>query len=246
MPIRYEVDDRVARISFDRPEKHNAFRDEDLAALVSALQQFDVDEDVDAAILFGQGPSFSSGGDVSDRIQRAVQSEDGSGRTTETEAFVQCENWKPIIAAVHGYCLGHALGTALLCDLIVAAEDARFQVTEIKLGLPMVGFLPRLGHAPFATEVALTGRMFTAREAWDAGMLTRLVGQGEHLSAAEDLARMIIANPKTAVRETVRVRRLTSAASVSQYRDLQRPFDWASSADARDGVAGLLNSIRGK
>ena len=85
-----------------------------------------------------------------------------SERTTEYAAFTESTSWKPVIAAVHGYCLGHALGTALYCDQIVAARNAVFEVTEIKLGLPTAHFIPRLGAPAFATEVVMTGRRFTA------------------------------------------------------------------------------------
>ena len=110
MTVGYEVRDEIAYISFNRPEKHNALRDEDLAALVDALRRLDADDGAQIGILFGQGRSFSSGGDVNDRLQRSMDEGTTSNRTTEYEAFRDCVNWKPVIAAVHGYCLGHALG----------------------------------------------------------------------------------------------------------------------------------------
>ena len=113
MAVLYEVRDRIALMSFNRPEKHNALRDEDIASLVDALQRFDVDDEADVGILHGEGRSFSSGGDVNDRLQRSMDEGSTSERTTEYAAFTHCTNWKPVIAAVHGYCLGHALGTAL-------------------------------------------------------------------------------------------------------------------------------------
>ena len=113
-----------------------------------------------------------------------------------------------MIAAVHGYCLGHTLGTALYCDHLVAARNTVFEVTEIKLGLPTASVLPRLGRPAFASEVAMTGRRFSAAEAWDAGIVTRLVDDGEHVEAATELARQILANPQWAVRQNVRVRRM--------------------------------------
>src|SRR3954471_4921312 len=130
MTVLYEVRERIAHISFIRPEKHNALRDEDIASLVDALHRLDEDESADVAILFGQGRSFSSGGDVNDRLQRSMDEGSTSERTTEYGAFTDAANWKPVIAAVHGYCLGHALGTALYCDHVVAARDAVFEVTE--------------------------------------------------------------------------------------------------------------------
>src|ERR1700681_3983649 len=99
MTVGYDVREEIAYISFNRPEKHNALRDEDLAALVDALQRLDVDDSAQIGILFGHGRSFSSGGDVNDRLQRSIDEGSTRGRTTEVAAFTNCENWKPVIAA---------------------------------------------------------------------------------------------------------------------------------------------------
>jgi enoyl-CoA hydratase/carnithine racemase len=246
MTVGYEVRNEIAYISFNRPEKHNALRDEDIASLVAALERLDGDPNAQVGILFGHGRSFSSGGDVSERLQRSMDEQSTSGRTNESATFLECENWKPMIAAVHGYCLGHALGTALWCDHLVAARDARFQVTEIKIGLPMVGLIPRLGNPAFATEVVMTGRTFGAHEAWEAGFVTRLVDEGTHLDAATELAGLLLENPSWAVRETVRVRRKLMAEEASRYQAQAQPFDWAASADARGAVAGLVAKVHGE
>jgi len=244
--VGYEVRDGIAYISFNRPEKHNALRDEDIASLIEALERLDGDATAQVGILFGNGRSFSSGGDVSERLQRSMDEQSTSGRTNESAAFLECENWKPVIAAVHGYCLGHALGTALMCDHLVAARDARFEVTEVKIGLPMVGLIPRLGTPAFATEVVMTGRTFGAPEAWEAGFVTRLVDDGTHVDAATELARLLLGNPAWAVRETVRIRRLAMAEAASRYQAHSTPFNWAESADARDAVAGLVAKVHGE
>jgi enoyl-CoA hydratase/carnithine racemase len=245
MTVEYEVREQIAYISFNRPEKHNALRDEDIAGLVDALRRLDRDESALIGLVFGQGPSFSSGGDVDERLQRSMDEGSTSGRSNEADSFTQCENWKPVIAAVHGYCLGHALGTALYCDHLVAARNARFQVTEIKIGLPMPAVVPRLGGRAFAWEVATTGRMFPAEEAWHAGFVTRLVDDGEHLTAAEELARLILENPQWAVRQNVRVRRLVMAEEVARYLSHAERFDWATSSDARDAVSRLTARVHG-
>jgi len=239
MTVGYEVHDQVAHISFNRPEKHNALRDEDIAALVEALQRLDRDDTAQIAILFGHGRSFSSGGDVNERLQRSMDEGTTRGRTNESHAFLECAHWKPVIAAVHGYCLGHAFGTALYCDHLVAARDAQFELTEIRLGLPTVSFLPRLGLPAFAREVAMTGRRFSAHEAWEAGIVTRLVDPDQHLHAAEELARQILENPQWAVRQNVRARRLIMAEETARYQALLERFDWATSSEAREAIAKL-------
>jgi enoyl-CoA hydratase/carnithine racemase len=239
--VGYEVRERIAYISFNRPEKHNALRDEEIQALVSALDRLDGDSAADIGILFGHGRSFSSGGDVSERLQRSMDEGSTSGRVTEGDAFLHCANFKPVIAAVHGYCLGHALSTAFSCDLIVAARNTRFQVTEIRIGLPMTSLLPRLGPSALANEACLTGRMFGAEEAWEAGMLTRLVDDGKHVEAAEDLARLILENPQAAVREHVRVCRILTAEAGTRTQELSVEFrrSWTTNSEARAAVAAL-------
>jgi enoyl-CoA hydratase/carnithine racemase len=247
MGVGYEVDDRIARIWFDRVDKHNALRDEDLSALVEALERLDRDDSADIAILFGEGRSFSSGGDVDERLTRSMDEGSTSGRTSEGDVFLRGGSWKPVIAAVHGYCLGHALGLVLQCDLVVAARGTRFQVTEIKFGLPMATFLPRLGRPGFANEVCMTGRMFGAEEGRDAGFVTEVVDDGEHLRAAESLGRRILENPQAGVREHVRARRTVLAEAADHYLGFSAEFrqGWATDAAARTAVAARASELGG-
>ncbi len=244
MTVGYTVRDRIAYVSFERGEKHNAFRDEDLAALTAAIRRLDADDSADVAVLFGRGRSFSSGGDVGARLQRSMDEGSTAGRTTEREAFLECDHWKPVIAAVHGYCLGHALATALLCDHVVATADARFQVTETRIGLAMPGLIPQLGTPAFAYDVAMTGRMFTAGEAMAGGMLTRLVEDGGHVDGAEELAYQILENPQTSVRSLVQVRRAMIAADSARYKAWAPASDWATSSEAREAVAARAAAHR--
>ncbi len=240
MTVTYEAREGIAYIAFDRREKHNALRDEDIEALIAALERLDSDETVNIAILSGNGPSFSSGGDLQERLQKSVEEGSTKGRATEQDSFLTATTWKPIIAAVHGYCLGHAFATALLCDHLVATRSAKFQVTETKIGLAMPALLPRLGHPAFANDVAMTGRMFGAEEAWAGGMLTRLVEDDDHISAAEDLARQILENPQTTVRAYVRVRRAMIMQDTARYREITGDFDWANNAETKVALASRL------
>jgi enoyl-CoA hydratase/carnithine racemase len=243
MTVTYEVREGIAYIAFDRREKHNALRDEDIEALIGALRKLDGDEAANIAILSGNGRSFSSGGDLQDRLQKSVEEGSTKGRATEQDSFLMAATWKPIIAAVHGYCLGHALATALLCDHLVATRSAKFQVTETKIGLAMPALLPRLGHPAFANDVAMTGRMFTAEEAWAGGMLARLAEDDDHVSVAEELARQILENPQTTVREYVRVRRTLIRQDMSRYREITGDFDWANNAETKIALASRLRGV---
>jgi enoyl-CoA hydratase/carnithine racemase len=119
-------------------------------------------------------------------------------------------NWKPVIAAPHGYAMGLALGIVLECDLIVAAAGTKFQVTETSRGLGGAKYWALLnfrGAAAFATEVTLTGRFFTAEETLAAGIINRVAPEGRHLEVAYELAAEVAKNPPLSVRATVRSRR---------------------------------------
>jgi enoyl-CoA hydratase/carnithine racemase len=203
-------------IEINRPEKRNAISSAVTAQLATALDRFDNDDGVEVAILCGRGPAFSSGADVTEaqmasREERA-KARDPLGRAHPfAELLHRCRNWKPVIASVHGYALGMALGLVLDCDLSVCEENCRLQVTEVSRGLG--GFRhwalmqARAGAGAFADEVCLSGRAFTGAEAHAAGLVTRVAPVGQGRAVALELARDVAANPPLGVRETVRVRR---------------------------------------
>jgi 1,4-dihydroxy-2-naphthoyl-CoA synthase len=213
--IKYECHDRIATITLNRPEKLNAFNDAMVMRLASVLHQFDTDQSADVAVLLGEGRAFCSGADVH---QRQLRSEDDLKKhggsqawgANASELFTRAINWKPIIAAPHGYAVGLGLGMILESELIVAEEGTRFQVTETSRGLAGSRYWAMLnfrGAGNFATEAVLTGRFFTAEEALSAGVIDRLAPKGERLNVAYELARQIAANPQLSVRSTVRTRR---------------------------------------
>jgi len=213
--VEYGNAERLVTIALNRPAKLNAFTEELTAALACALHRFDQDSLADVAILCGNGRAFSSGADVG---QAQLLSRDALARSRDpmarghpfAELLRRCEHWKPVIAAVHGYALGMALGLALECDLMVAEEGTRFQVTETTRGLGGYrhwALLRARGAAAFADEVSLTGRLFTAEEAHAAGLVARLAPENRVRSVAIELATEIAKNPPLGTRETVRIRR---------------------------------------
>ncbi|HLG67434.1 MAG TPA: enoyl-CoA hydratase/isomerase family protein, partial [Acidimicrobiales bacterium] len=195
----------------------------------------DADDSADVAVLNGKGRSFCAGADVRERLLASV----GGGvesqyRPSEMDAVLRCTNYKPIIAAVHGYVLGHALGTAMACDFIVAASDARFQATEVKVGIPLPAMWAHLAYVAgptFANDVTMTGRMFDAHEAQRAGLVLRVAGEGGHLQAADELAAALLENPQVAVRELVRCRRSLVAETLQHARSIGGAFRWDLSPD---------------
>lgn len=213
--VRYDCRDRVATITLDRPAKLNALSRALLAQLAASVDRFDRDAEADVAILCGNGRAFSSGVDVGEsqlagpEEMRALRDPMSPG-TPVGDFLVHSDNSKPVVAAVHGYALGLALGLVLKCDLIVAEAGARLQVTETPRGLGGYRHWPLLAHrgaGAFGDEVCLTGRFFTAEEAHAAGIVCRVAAAGRLLAEAGELAAALAENPPLSVRETVRVRR---------------------------------------
>jgi enoyl-CoA hydratase/carnithine racemase len=213
--VGYTCADRISTIALNRPEKLNAFSKPLTRDLGAALRRFDLDPEADVAVLCGNGRAFSSGADMREAQlagrEALERSRDPMGRGHPfSDLLRRCDNWKPVIAAVHGYALGMALGLVLECDLIVAEEGTRFQVTETPRGLGGYrhwALLKARGAAAFADDVSLTGRFFTAEEAKAVGIVSRLAPKGELRAIAVELAAEIAGNPPLGVRETVRIRR---------------------------------------
>src|SRR5437667_88922 len=130
-----------------------------------------------------------------------------AGRRSRENGLADAVNWKPVIAAVHGYALGLGYSLSQSCDLVVAAAGTKFQIREVQRGLASGQHWVATWFwtgSRFANEVALTGRMFTADEALQHGMVNRVVAQTALMSTAEALAGDILENPPLAVRHNVR------------------------------------------
>ena len=214
--ITYHVEDHIATITMNRPKKLNAIDDDMVRAIMAAMDRFDMDDDAHTAILRGNGRAFCSGADVRARQLRSQEDLRQKGGPSAKNAksgdiYLRSVNWKPVIAAVHGYVLGLGLGLAFDAELVVAEAGTKFQVTETPRGLSGSGkymnLLAYRGMGSFATEVTLTGRFFTAEEAHAAGIVDRVAPAGQYLEAARELAKAINKNPPLAVRASVMQRR---------------------------------------
>lgn len=213
--VEYEVSEGIATLTLNRPHKLNAFNDDLVLALAAAFKRFDMDENANVAILCGKGRAFSSGADVHQRQLRSREEfirlggPQGNGAHSY-ELYTKSNNWKPIITAPHGYVLGLSIGVVTESDLIVAEEGTQFQITETARGLGSARYWALLnarGAGAFALEAALTGRYFSAEEAFAAGIINRVAPKGTHMEVARELARAVNANPPLSVRATVRTRR---------------------------------------
>ncbi len=214
--LEYEKRDHVAYITFNRPEVRNAMDAEVMVRLADAWRDYDADPDMRAAIITGAGDkAFCAGADLGKLIPlftRARQPEDEWDKRVMEDRSVQdaallrgFSTYKPVIAAINGFCL--AGGTELIqaTDIRLAAPRATFGLSEVKRAIvPAGGSLVRLARQiPYAKamEILLTGEQMTAQEAHRIGLVNYIVPPEELMASAERFARVIAANGPLAVRK---------------------------------------------
>ena len=245
--VLYDCADKIATITINRPDKLNAVSDEVVAGLAEALRRFDLDPDAEVAIINGRGRAFSTGADVRQRQLRSREEFEKLGGpqgwgTNSADLLTRAVNWKPVIAAVHGYVLGLALGLTLECDLIVAAEGTRFQLTETGRGLGASRYWALFQYrsaAAFGDEIAFTGRFFTAEEGFKAGLFNRLAPEGKHIEVARELAAQVAKNPPLSVRTTVRTRRWYMHRLTREAQFIAEPFRLYLSEDFKEAASAF-------
>jgi enoyl-CoA hydratase len=197
-----ERDGRVAVVLLNRPKQLNALSGELMGELVSVLLELDEDAEVRAIVLGGNERAFAAGADIAELAAGTPISLYENRRIDAWDSIRAVRT--PIVAAVSGFCLGGGCELAMLCDLIVAAESAKFGQPEINLGvLPGAGGTQRLTRAvgkALAMDMILTGRMLSAREALDFGLVARVVAQEAWLDEAKRVAHEIAAKSPISVR----------------------------------------------
>ncbi len=246
--MEYERDGSIVTIRFNRPDKLNAFSDEMVVALGEALRTFDTDPEAHIAVLCGNGRAFSTGADVRQRQLRPREELERLGGPQGHGAKVgdlllHAVNWKPVISAVHGYVMGLATGIMFDSDLIVAEEGTQIQATELARGLGGARHWATMrfrGGAAFGTEVALTGRSFSAEEAFEHGLVNRLAPKGEHLNVAYELAREVASNPPLSVRSTVRARRWYLAQVLREAEMMTQPWKLYLTEDFNEAARAFV------
>ncbi|HEX6958627.1 MAG TPA: enoyl-CoA hydratase [Ferrovibrio sp.] len=192
--ILVEKKGRVGLITLNRPAALNALSDALIAELGRALDDFEADEAVGAILLTGSEKAFAAGADIKEMKDRDyVDVYTSDFITRGWERVGQCR--KPVIAAVAGYALGGGCEVAMMCDIILAAENAKFGQPEITLGiLPGAGGTQRLTRAvgkAKAMEMCLTGRLMDAAEAERAGLVSRVVPADSLMEEALKVAERI-------------------------------------------------------
>lgn len=195
-----EAADGVLTITINRPNAKNAVNKAVAEAMAAALDQLDADETLRVGIITGAGGSFCAGMDLKAFVSGETPFVEGRGFAGLTEKAPD----KPLIAAVEGYALAGGCEIAIACDLIVAAETAKFGIPEVKRGLvAAAGGLMRLPEQlppRVAMELALTGDFIDAQRALDLGLINSTCAEGQAVDAAKSLAHRIAANGPLAVK----------------------------------------------
>lgn len=205
--IRVERQGAVAHLQLNRPERINALGKAMLLEIHDALDALEADAEVRVIVLSGAGRGFSSGFDLKEQMARKPEGAAVWREILELDFSTTMRFWdspKPTVAAIHGPCMAGAFEMALACDISVCSRDAVFGEPELKFGAGIVTLLlPWMVGPKAAKDMLLTGDdAVTAERALALGIVSRLVPQGEHLSAAMAIARHIAVIDPDLVRDT--------------------------------------------
>ena len=236
--LKSEERGRVLLLTLNRPQAKNAFNAELSEALSSALDRFEESRELYVAVLTGAGGSFSAGMD----LKALLKGERSFTKKRGGFGIMARPPDKPIIAAVEGHAVAGGFELALSCDLVVAAEDARLGLPEVKRGLVAVGGglfrLPKRIPYHVAMELALTGEARPAEYFQRIGLVARVVPPGQAVTAALELANAIAANAPLAVQATKRIvaraYEWTEEAAWPEHREIARVA--LTSKDAKEGA----------
>jgi len=236
--LTFDVADRIATITVNRPDKLNALNDAVMAELGAAIEEAVGRDDVGGVLLTGAGRAFVAGADISEMVDEgALAMKERAERGQRTFRRFETSS-KPTIAAVNGFALGGGCELAMACHIRIASEAAKFGQPEVKLGIvPGYGGtqrLPRLVGKGRALQLLLTGEMIDAAEAFRIGLVNRVVPAAELIQAARTMLGTIIAQGPLAVAHCIE----------AVDRGLEMPLD--------DGIAleasyfGLLSASADK
>lgn len=247
MSVRVERSGPVTTVILDRPEARNAVDRPTAEALAGAFRAFDADDSASVAVLYGAGGTFCAGADLKafgTPRQNLLEPDPGDAPM----GLSRLELGKPVIAAIEGHAVAGGLELAVWCDLRVAAEDAVLGVFCRRFGVPLIDGgtvrLPALIGTSQAMDMILTGRGVRADEAYDMGLVNRLVEPGTARAAAETLAAELAALPQTCLRND----RLSVRHGEGRTTREAMAYEFAIGLEslAADGVGGAARFAAGE
>lgn len=246
--VTVEREGQVATVTMNRPRQLNALSDEMMEGVVAAIAALDADRDVRCVVLTGSARAFAAGADIKQMAQTTAMEFAFGGRVEQWDALRRVST--PLIAAVGGHCLGGGCELAMLCDLIVAADDASFGQPETGVGIiPGAGGTQRLVRAigkAKAMDVILTGRTLTAREAEQAGLVARVVAREALLPEAQAMARAVAARAPIAQRLAKEAADRGADMGLAEGLAFERKALYLAfaSEDAREGLTAFTENRR--
>lgn len=242
--ILTRTEQHVGIATINRPKVMNALSIELIDRLIEVLEEYDRDPAIHVIVLAGNEKAFAAGADISEMADASfveMSERNNLGRWLRIKAVR-----KPIIAAVSGYALGGGCELAMHCDIIIASESAKFGQPEINIGIiPGAGGTQRLTRAigKFkAMEVILSGRFLTAREAFDAGLVTRVVAKEQFLTEALKLAHEIAKQPPIALKMAKEAVLAADEMPLSQGLEYERRILYSlfATEDQAEGMKAFL------
>jgi enoyl-CoA hydratase len=235
---------RIGIVVLNRPKVHNALNAEMMSELVDALEMLDQEEGIRCLILTGNDKAFAAGADISEMVEAGAVEMLQRNNIARWDRMMRIS--KPIIAAVSGYALGGGCELALLCDLIIASETARFGQPEINIGvIPGAGGTQRLTKTLGkykAMELVLTGGMVSAQEAERLGLVNRVAPVETYLDEAKKLALEICQRSPLALKLAKEVILKALDTSLRDGLDFERKCFYLlfGSEDQREGMKAFL------
>ena len=248
--IQAEIEPPVGLVTLNRPKVLNALSPELIGEVTAALAEMGRDESVRAVVLTGGPKVFAAGADIGDMAERGPVDQlqrDQTGRWAAIAAFT-----KPLLAAVNGYALGGGCELALMCDLIIAGDSARFGQPEINLGI-IAGAggtqrWPRTAGKYVAMEVNLTGAPITAQRAYQLGIVNKVVPAEVTIEVAKRMARRIAEKPPLAARLVKESVNQALETPLQQGLAVERRnfYFLFATEDQKEGMRAFLEKRRGQ
>jgi len=240
--VRYELDNHVVTITYNRPDVLNAINADMRRGLNAAFDRFRTDDDAWVAIVTGAGRAFCAGADMRDGAGAAGEFGGTFWEKPTLNSFESgWEIFKPVIAAVNGYCLGYGLTLVTWCDFVIASERAEFGFPEVGIGVPtIVGAirLPQRINWQYAMELLLTGERVGAARAKEIGLAGWVVAHDQLMVEARGLAERLVRAAPLAARATkevaVRSSHLTTLDAIRFGETMRRVA--ATTNDAAEGA----------
>ena len=244
--LTLDVADRIATVTFNRPEKLNALNDATFVELSAVVEELRGRDDVGGVILTGAGRGFVAGADISELAQQTPTSARRRSRRGQ-DVFRRIETLpKPVIAAVNGFALGGGCELAMACHVRIASEAAKFGQPEVKLGIvPGYGGTQRLARLVGrgrALQLLLTGEQVDAAEALRIGLVNRVVPAAELLPAARAMLGQMLANGPLALAGCIELVDQGLGMPLEEATGLEATWFGllAASGDMREGMTAFL------